>query len=734
MAESRARRPFDQSMGFWLNDPAIHEPQRIAAAMADLAASGYGIVRIMVRQTCFHHRAPAVVAAVATAVEHGHQRGLRVVLDCEPHRLVAEQIGQSARDALGWRLFRASGPLRDGAFRADLQLGDMSGITFDHVAAAVVSDDAGERVVPTPACALDWEVNMAPAGIADARQEYGDGKSFRQTRHLGLRGSIAGAGDGTIALYVAVADRQLVDFAAPETLAWFRTLVADYHHIPLDGLCWDEPAIAGDWNSYRYGRGFARRFAELNGYELAPRLHLLDAPGLKPEAVRVRLDYYRTLNESLFTAQADLIAAARAAFGLDALLGNHHTWQGEGGINDYRAGAVDYFRLNDQMDAGYTDCWWWDPASVAYSYALGSSLGRLTPSGEAECNTWHAKPTVRNTRWNARLMSLMHITWFNIWYGDDADTAMYPAHRTWPVQVETMRRHQRWQRLLGTARPVVDIAVLHDWQGVCGANRAHAANLHKAFCMNLSLRAQACSTAFDFIDARLLAASTVDGGVLGNALGRYRVLVIPGAAVLDRAAWRRVQAFAAAGGRVVFAGPPPSADETGGDLSAEFAALLAMPPLHADAYDAWFAQTGAPLPQHRPERFDLAYPLAVDPARAIPCDEGGIHGVRAPAGEVVWFSGYEASEEVLARCRSWAPAAVGCHSASVLWRLYRDGGRSLLMLVAREDAELSGIIEYAGHRLRLAGGTCACLVVEADGGARLQHDDEAARSTLARIA
>ena len=46
------------------------------------------------------------------------------------------------------------------------------------------------------------------------------------------------------------------------------------------------------------------------------------------------------------------------------------------------------------MDEGYTDCSQWDQGSVAYAYTLTSSLGRLTPSGEAEVNTWHYKPSL----------------------------------------------------------------------------------------------------------------------------------------------------------------------------------------------------------------------------------------------------------------------------------------------------------------------------------------------------
>ena len=719
-------RNHDQSMGYWLNEPAILDPQRIAVAMGELSAAGYGIVRIVLRQSNFTHRSPEVVEAVRVATEAAHRGGMRLVLDCEPHSLVARELGRAYPAATAQRLHRGTGPVRDGVFRVDLQLDAMDGLIYDHVICAVVD---GRRIA-IPECAVTWETSMALDGIADARQDYVAGRGYRMRRHVRLSGQIAGIASGALTLHICFKEIGVVDFAAPELKRWYRELLDAYRHIPLDGVCWDEPAVAGDWGSYRYGRALAAHFAAVNGYALADRLHLLDAPGLTAEAVRVRLDYYRTLNETLVDAQADLIAAAHERFGPDLLLGNHHTWQGEGGINDYRAGAVDYFRLNDAMDAGYTDCCWWDAASVAYSYLLCSSLGRLTPSGEAECNTWHWKPTNRATAYQVRLMSLLSITWFNIWYGDDGDTCMFPRHYTWPAAAAAMRMHQQWQRFLGTAKPVVDIAMLHDWQGVCGTNLVHAANLHKAFCMNLAQRAVHGNVALDFIDVRLLMAATVEGGDLATGLGRYRVLVIPGAAVIERAAWQRITTFIAAGGKVVFAGPPPSIDAAGVDLTADFAELMGCAPIHADDYDAWFRAACPSMPQARPERFALALPLSGDESRLIRSSEGEEHGLNAPGGNAVWFSGYEASAEVLEQCRRWAPATVECHSASSLWRLYRDEGRTLLMLVAREDCVLSGIIEVAGHSIRITGGESACILIP-DGGAPQVHCGDATRINVA---
>ena len=111
---------------------------------------------------------------------------------------------------------------------------------------------------------------------------------------------------------------------------------------------------------------------------------LLDEPQITPEAVKVNLDYYRTLNEGIFQAQKHVCDMARAKCGAGAIFGTHHTWVGEGGIGDFRAGAVDYFRLNENMDAGYTDGVWWFDGCIDYVYALGASLGRLT--------SWQAIP------------------------------------------------------------------------------------------------------------------------------------------------------------------------------------------------------------------------------------------------------------------------------------------------------------------------------------------------------
>ncbi|HEY3377240.1 MAG TPA: hypothetical protein VGL77_07055, partial [Armatimonadota bacterium] len=480
------------------------------------------------------------------------------------------------------------------------------------------------------------------------------------------------------------------------------------------------------WDAYYYSAGIAAAFERLHGYSLRESLYLLDAPGHTPAHIKVRLDYYHTLNEGIFQAQAQLVAKARALFGQDILLGTHHTWVGEGDIADYRAGAVDYFRLNQNMDAGYTDNCWWDDASVCYTLVLAASLGRLTPSGSAECNNYHWKPTHALIDYYARLMTLMRVNWFNCWYGEDGDTVLYPAHYTWDHTNVCTRRHRRFLTLLGDAVPVADIAIWHSWEGVCGLNTAEYAGAHKAFIINTAEALVHRSIAFDYLDSDGLATARIENGRLHTSLGNYRVLIMPYAAVLPRAVWQVSQAFAAQGGTVIFVGPPPAVTVEGDGVGAEFAALLAMPELPLQQYLA-YVDAVCTLPQHRPAHLDIAYPLDVPAERAFVSSEGVVHGVRNAAGSLIYFSALEASRVLPDLLDSLAPSSVTVYSDSMLWRLYREGDVQKLLLIATRNRRMRGLVRFAGYAIEISDGTLALLTLTDEG---LTVDSEDCRYTI----
>src|ERR1700733_5630597 len=106
-----------QSFGLWLSEPFLLHPERLKAAVHDLAQSGYGVIRVILRRTNFNHRSPAVVDAVRTLVESAHAKSVKLVLDCEPHGepFVAD-MGEMFPAATGTRLVRGEVSIFNGRF------------------------------------------------------------------------------------------------------------------------------------------------------------------------------------------------------------------------------------------------------------------------------------------------------------------------------------------------------------------------------------------------------------------------------------------------------------------------------------------------------------------------------------------------------------------------------------------------------------------------------------------
>jgi hypothetical protein len=357
---------------------------------------------------------------------------------------------------------------------------------------------------------------------------------------------------------------------------------------------------------------------------------------------------------------------------------------------------------------------------VAYAYTLASSLARLTPSGEAEVNSWHFKPTVANSRVNVSRMTLMNITWFNIWYGSDYDCILQQDHYTWPETVALMQRHRECQRRIGGKRPVVDVAVWHGWEGVCAWNRPGPANAQKSFCINTSQLFMDRNIAMDFLDSRLLAESRVEDGRLVNRLGRYRVLVVPYALAMPRDAFAACATFAKAGGRVVFVGTPVTRDERGDSLAEDFAQLLDTPVMTAEHYlDGLDAI--CTLPDYRPQRLEVCRPLPADCPRVDVSCEGERHAVPSPDGNAVFLTDLDPQQRLVERIEDALSPEVEAHGDNLLWRLYRGDDGDLLVVVAREDRPLRGIVCWQGQTIKLTGGSVG-LFSFTDGRLALEGD------------
>ena len=720
------RRNYEQSMGLWLNERLLHHPGKIPGYVNRLADDGYEIVRLLLRKTNLPHESPVVVEAARVAAEAAHERGIRVVMDLEPHASVARALGARFPSATAIKLVPCRTRVDDGHWTLRVPVPSMimgPEPIHDGIEAAFLDG----RPIPVPEAHFEYSTDSFGYGDTRDDNDYVERKGPCQGACAGagpsalwtLRGRLSAGTSGELLLFYRIRDLGQVDFSAPELRTYYAELLERYRDTGIDGVSWDEPGEGNDWTSYRWADAFPAFFRNLHGYDPVPRLNLLEGP-LTAESARFRLDLHSAQTEALRQAQAAFLSYAARILGRPLLAGNHHTWQGEGGINDYRCGESDYFRLAETLDAGYTDCSWWDQRSVRYAYHLARALARLTPTGEAVVNSWHQHPSVRSARYNARLMCLMRITWFNISFGEATDTCLYPAHRTYPIQAEAMRRNRDFLRATAGARPLTEIAVLHDWEGVCAVNLPSVAGLHKGFVMNLADLAVERSFPVEFIDTRMLAAASLHDGRLVCAAGDFSTVVVPDAVVLRRASWEALVAFGRAGGTVVFVGAPPTFTSEGDDLTKPFAELFGMESVPFERYHAWFEANGQPLSDGRPEAYDVVYPA--EAPRSDPDAEGRPGAiVRSASGAFVWFTGYLPSRDVadflLAR---WTPPVRVYSDHPVQYQFFRCGADTFLCVIALDDTPLRLILERDGALRQIEGDT---LVWErlAEGGLVFPH-------------
>ncbi|MEI8341759.1 MAG: hypothetical protein WCH43_09525 [Verrucomicrobiota bacterium] len=714
-----------QVMGFWFKEPTIIDPETARPKIKRLAEEGYDAIRIFPRHLAMYYTAPRVISTVDKLVEMAHSYGLKAGMDCEPHTaMTGREIGSRNPESTACRLVAVRGAVVNGHFtlHCPVASGTLSP-RYDGIEAAFLIQGGKVTRIHDLDCTHNQELEYHDSHFTERTNGHDPHRPAVGRMYDNLAGRLAGNPSGELLLFARYQDATLIDFWASATTDYYDQLIDAYKHIPLDGIGWDEPFAECDWSHYRYGRATVDAFRRLCGYDLVDRLHHLEDGSFGMEAQRTRIDYYHTLNEGSFQAQKRFNDKARATWGKDIFTGTHHTWNGEGHINDYRAGAIDYFRLNENMEVGYADCPWYFERSMYYVYVLGSSLGRLTPLGASELNVWSNKPTVSQTDYNTRLLSMMRLNWFNIWVGDTGDTTLYPDHYSYPMCVKAMQRNQKTQAILADAKPVIDIAVWHGWEGVMGMNRADYAFAQKDFflysCTELFLR----NIAYDFVDSRLIAEGTVKDGRLHTKLGSFRLLVLPFANVLPEAAWEKVKELSKQGGEVLFVGTPLCGSREGRNLEAEFAGLAGMKALPMETFHAYVNST-CQLPSHDSFPLEVRVPVDVDGGKPWINTENETCGSSAQGGHFHYWSEMAPRAEFANWVEAKIPQPLKVESDSVLARLYKQpDGSHLISLAALRDRTLGGRVQFGSTCLQLEGGVLAIVQIATDGTSKVLFQD-----------
>lgn len=688
------RRNNYQVIGYWLNEPVLQKPELAIEAVKNIAEEGYDLIRVFLRNSNFTHTSPKVIDLIGKMTETAHENGIKIAIDCEPHYLpLARELGSLYPESMGCRLVRGTCTVVNGYFTIHAQFPSTwaSIPIFSGVEAAFLEHNGAIEKVK------DFEYKSECVNEAyDLGHTLKDvpimpGRPGLQQRFVHLRGRIGSVRRARLTAYIRFEDIGMIDFWASGARHYYDHLLDCYKDIPLDGVGWDEPAAKADWNAYVYGQAFADKFKLRNGYELSDRIYELDNRELTPKAIATRLDYYSTLNEGLYDFQQHFITRARKYFGPEIITGTHHTWQGEGAIGDYRAGAVDYFRLNENMDAGYTDSCWWDDSQVCYVYALAASLGNKTPSGTAECNNWSWKPTNEQIDYYSRLMAMMKVNWFNIWYGENEDTCRYPEHYTWETATSAMRRLKLVKSELDGFHAVTDASILHDWQGVMAVNRPEWANVHKAFLINTSQMLLQENVAFDFINMDDLPKPS------------SRLIIIPYGVFLTRDAWDGLVSASEHGSTVIFVGIPPGYDENGQDLSTDFAEIMGITKLEAEDYIDYIDSIATLPHTYRPIDLELSYPINGTTGITSTSVENEINLVAAPNKTMFYFSEMLPKNELLDLIKETIPSQIQCCSDSILWKMYQKEDQELVVVISRRRKYLSGLLEWKGQQVKFSG-------------------------------
>ena len=292
-----------------------------------------------------------------------------------------------------------------------------------------------------------------------------------------------------------------------------------------------------------------------------------------PATARTRYDFWNTV--------ADLLA--------ENYFGQIQTWCREHGLPsgghllaeerllDHVAFYGDFFRCVRRLDAPSIDCLTSLPASVPWRIArmIGSAAdldgNTLTMCETSDHSQRHRKPgddrppvpigeeQIRGTI-NRLLLG-----------GINTITSYYSFRDLAPEQLVRLNEWTgRCATMLKGGHQVADIAVLYPVHSVWprfepaaigSTHSPRAATIQRIFEQATDILYKARRD-FAFVDAPTLAASTAADGALRFRDSAWRILVLPGADTLPRAAWEGIERFWQSGGAVVALGALPANSAT----------------------------------------------------------------------------------------------------------------------------------------------------------------------------
>jgi len=592
---------------FWLwHDVHFENPKLLLSELEDIRKAGFDMVYAMPRGTRYQLHNPEMDRALKVASEACSAAGIRFVWGPDPRLAASEAVRRTGRGAeilLTTAVYNQK-PGGKGATRAAhaetrVEAGRYS-LRFEYLPRRDVHllADVSLALNPTGVERVyAYELRngkVVPGSLRDltASAHFFVNRSFNYVEVFGEAN--LPEGDWRVIAFPRFGTN-LFDFGSPAHEEVLSGLLDRYHSqgIKLDGLWWDEPGYYLQYGQYLIGDKVYADFKARFGYELRDHLHALLLDQEDGAQLRVRDDYFRLIGDYVLDAERRFWERGERSFGR-LRMGIHHSWHSI--PDNLYHGSADYWRGVSSVDAGYTDdarfenyfTQGLDSKFEQVSYlVLASSLAKFSRSGEAWYNRWGVNYEAPVPRYWNDLMQLWSCRWLQHAYGNTGVIGAtrnfgpgFPNHSTWPLLPELNARARQVHEVTGLRLPAADVAVVCPLATFRAGHEPGNDELVRS--VNRLVGAlPAAGVQVDFISDDFLAEAVLANGVLQVRGQSYKALVLPGAEVVSKAVWAKLQELRAAAFPVVFVDNLPSRLVEGptiaplGDKTLQFSKLRA---------------------------------------------------------------------------------------------------------------------------------------------------------------
>ena len=364
--------------------------------------------------------------------------------------------------------------------------------------------------------------------------------------------------DTTCSLFDALNPVATADFLK-DVHEQYRRCIGDEFGRTVLGFMGDEPSFPG----VPYSPGIYEEFQRRKGYDVQPHLPKLFTKTPSEEDWRIRADYWDVWSDlyrdHFYQPQADWCAQHGMEFQMHIC--------GEEDMKSLVALDGDYFKCMRPVQIPGVDAIWrqvW-PDKVADYAKLASSAAHVwgRPRAFSEGYAVYGRGlSVEQAKWVLDFHLARGINLFQTMsylssregfrpYFCPPDLNLSPQ---WDEFSKLFAYANRMSYLLSVGKPAAEIAVYYPttsgWLGDFTANEAT---------LGIAQELLGSQRDFDFIDEQALQSGLkVDGNGLVNRSGqRYTQVIVPPVKVISETALAQLEAFAKAGGKVVFVGKWP---------------------------------------------------------------------------------------------------------------------------------------------------------------------------------